>query len=487
MPNIPNPSPTTNAAFMQANSIRKTEQNISAANWQPKQPEHTNQSAATIGKQIIGMAGGSVASLVGVPQISQATNAILNMSDGLSNPYRTLPLNNINKNFILGRTNVDFRTIPYIELNGKDPASISGLLPRRMDGLSAATRGSIKAGIMAGLNVIPYAGAYTVFNLSGLGKTGYGFGDHDNPNAYRADFTQKTNISKTWNVGENKFVPTTRPTEIIMPFRGDHVTAIDYGKRLLKDAYKWSDRNLTKNNKTQDFIKFFFTGPKLHAGNTTEEDDIITFRATISALSDSFRADWSPKKMVGRADSNYHYTGYGRDGSLSFSVYASDRDELPMIWRKLNALASYTAPIYNTNNIAPEAPWMRITVGDLWNQQPIVLQSVGYTLAGQDTTWEINIEEDPEMMQVPHKIDVTLQFVVITDWLPQKNGRFYSLAKSHNENGIPIQGNDNWLSEMAGNVAPLPIPNDELEESKSRGWLSIFGVKQSKTSGKIGG
>jgi hypothetical protein len=480
MPTIINPSPTTNASFMNEVSIRNTAQNIAGANWQPKATEHTNQSIATLGRQLTGMAAGSVASLAGVPQISQATNAILNYGDGLSSPYRSLPLNNINKKLIAGRTNIDFRSIPYIDLQGKDPSTITGLMPRRLDGLSAALRGSGKAAVMAALNATPYVGAYTVFNLSGLGRTGYGFGDHDNPNAYRSDFTQKTNISKEWDTLTKTFIPTRRPTEVIMPFRGDHVTAIDYGKRLLRDAYKWTDRKLTLDNKTQDFIKFFFTGPALNAGNIVDEDDIMTFRATITALSDTFSGDWSPKKMIGRADPNYTYNGFNRAGGLSFSVYASDRDELPFIWRKLNALASYTAPTYNVNSIAPEAPWMRITVGDLWNQQPIVLQSVGYTLAGTDITWEINIEDDPEMMQVPHKIDVTLQFAIISDWLPQKNGRFYSLAKKYSAKGVPIQGNDNWLGEFGSNEEQNP---EDTINSTFRGALSKFGIK-SKTVGK---
>ena len=55
-------------------------------------------------------------------------------------------------------------------------------------------------------------------------------------------------------------------------------------------------------------------------------------------------------------------------------------------------------------------------------------------------------------MQVPHKIQVNLQFTPITDWLPQKGGKFYSLAKRHDgESGLPLPGNDNWLSDTRNN------------------------------------
>jgi len=176
------------------------------------------------------------------------------------------------------------------------------------------------------------------------------------------------------------------------------------------------------------------------------------FRAIITSLSDSFSATWSQFKLIGRGDDNYQYGGYSRDLNVDFIVYATDRDEVKPIWRKLNAIAGYTAPEYTNDNIALVAPWMRITIGDLFNQQPVILKTVGFTLMDGDTTYETNIEKDPQMMQVPHKIQVNLSLTPITDWLPQKGGKFYSLAKRHDgESGLPLPGNDNWLSDTRNN------------------------------------
>ena len=179
----------------------------------------------------------------------------------------------------------------------------------------------------------------------------------------------------------------------------------------------------------------------------------MVFRAIINNLDDSFNANWTPVQFIGRADPNYHYTGYSRDLSLGFDVYATSRDELKFIWRKLNALAGYTTPEYSSEDIAMRAPWMRITIGDLFVQQPVVLNSLNYTY-DTDASWEINIEDDPTNMQVPFKIGVTAQFNMITDYLPQKNGRFFTLAKSFESDSTPIEGDDNWLSDSFGN-SPL--------------------------------
>jgi hypothetical protein len=52
------------------------------------------------------------------------------------------------------------------------------------------------------------------------------------------------------------------------------------------------------------------------------------------------------------------------------------------------------------------------------------------------------------MMQAPHKISVALGLHVITDSLPQKNGRMYTLAKQFAETSVAQEGGDNWLSDI---------------------------------------
>ena len=45
---------------------------------------------------------------------------------------------------------------------------------------------------------------------------------------------------------------------------------------------------------------------------------------------------------------------------------------------------------------------------------------------------------------------------MISDFLPQKGGRFYSLAKEYASNGTPIAGNKNWLSDSLDNIDAIP-------------------------------
>ena len=446
----------------------------------------------------LGFGAAAGVALTGIPQIGQAANQLIEpISNAAESKYFTLPLQHLTSN--IPGTNVpspvkylDFRSRQaYATIGVPDSLNavqdtIQALSNVRLDGISAATRGSGKAALYAAAAASPF-GPYSVFNLDGVGKSGYGWGDHDSKYAIRADFTIRSEVATTWTPdltaapvvpepgeeGKVKFYPgqfqaTRKLQEQVIPFRGDKVTVIDFGRRTLNNAYQWRPNkfkkgelnNVLKNrlDTTQDFIKFYFTGPSLdpsQISNPLLEDDVMVFRAILTSLDDSFSGNWSEVQMIGRADPNYQYTGYSRTLSVNFDVVATDRDELKSIYRKLNALAGYTAPTYDPNSIAMKAPWMRITVGDLFLQTPVVMTSLGYTYA-IDHTWEINIEEDPEMFQVPHRVGVSCQFNVISNYLPQQNGRFFGLAKQFDKDSDPIQGNDNWLSDFKNNVPPPP-------------------------------
>ena len=442
---------------------------------------------------------GAAAGISGLPIASSIGNAVLSQAGLLDPTYATAPLQNLNAK-LANKIQVpypDFRTRKQ-SIAGKEPDEIVGtFLNRRIDGASAQLRSnSATAATYAGLAVT--IGPYNTFNLN----TTYGWGMHDDPNALRIDFSARSNMATEWDktkldaitkgggarVG-HALKKTGNILEKITPFRGDRVTVIDAGKRDWANIYRWnpsppSDRdfattaaNIIKTlgqnpyGVTKDFIKFFFTGPNLHLGNKEVKDDVIVFRSTLTGFTDQFSPSWSPVNILGRPDPNYHYSGYTRNIDVGFVVYATDRDEMKYIYRKLNALAGYCAPEYTADSFALKAPWLRITIGDLLVSQPVIIDSLSYTFVDSDSTWEINIEEDPEMMQAPHRIDVSLGLTLITDYLPQKGGSMYTLAKTADPSGIPGIGNDNWLSDSN---TSLKLPKPPLTQSEQAAAVSAF-------------
>ncbi len=453
----------------------------------------TNLTNARFLRNGFGYASSIAAGVSGIPQIGQSAQKIFDTTNGTGDvdtgTYFTLPFDQLTNKINYAGSAIDIANsvgnlAPYPDFRAKRFASsfanqnanlavkISSAIGKaRKDGGSAAIRSGTdgnRAALYAAASISP-AGAYALFNLNGVGQFGYGWGDHDNEYALRSDFTLRSEVSTKWSTtGTGSFVRSTNALDKVTPFRGDKVTVIDFGQRLLKNAYQWKPSpdgstaasSVPKTSLTKDFIKFFLTGPSLTAtdlfgnGTSTKKDDIIVFRAILTSLSDSFSPQWTDVKMIGRADPNYQYTSYARSLSVDFDIVITDRDEIKPTWRKLNALAGYCAPIYDETSIALVGPWMRITLGDLFHQTPVVLDSLSYTY-DLDHSWEINIEGDKEMFETPRKISVSCTFKVITDTLPQNNGRFFGLAKEYDSKNLSIAGNNNWLSDFKP-TAPDP-------------------------------
>ena len=414
------------------------------------QPEDAEKRLASI------LALGVASGFTGSPRLIQLGSAALGELENDSAIYNAVPFKNLGK----------LSYLPYTDFRARKGFALTDSLGKRLDGTAAGLR-SLTEGF-SGLNAGAYAaasllsGAYAAFNLEAT----YGFGEHGTSFALRNDFTVKSHVATYWNKSKGEWRKPGFKEAIakLTPFRGDKVSVIDFRKTTLENAYNWQPASdggalgaaidAISGRVTKDFIKFFMTGPKLTPWSDAEtvKDDVMVFRAIITSLTDSYNPSWSPVQFIGRADPAYNYTGYSRDINLDFTVYATDRDELKPIWRKLNALAGYTAPEYDGSSIALKGPYLRLTIGDLFYQQPLIINSLYFTMQDSETTWETNIEQDGSNMQVPKQIQVSLGGTLITDYLPQKGGRFYTLAHKDNlTSDSPIKGTTNWLSDMKTN------------------------------------
>ena len=136
------------------------------------------------------------------------------------------------------------------------------------------------------------------------------------------------------------------------------------------------------------------------------------------------------------------------------------------IWRKINYLASYTAPDY-TDSGRMKSPFIRLTVGDLFNNTPGFLSSVTITIP-DNSPWEINLEDDKQMQQVPHICDVQVSFTPVLDYRPQLHGRMYSLSPYGAD--IAMEEEDgNWLADNSGHISQADLDAAAAaEEEKKR-------------------
>lgn len=127
-------------------------------------------------------------------------------------------------------------------------------------------------------------------------------------------------------------------------------------------------------------------------------DKYIPFRCTVSDISDTNTAKWSEINYIGRSDRTFNYIGFSRNISFNFKVAAMSISELLPMWSKINYLIGLTRPSnyknymvkiekinYNSPFVIP--PLVTFTIGDLYKEQPIILENVSISIP-TDSIWE---------------------------------------------------------------------------------------------------
>jgi len=129
----------------------------------------------------------------------------------------------------------------------------------------------------------------------------------------------------------------------------------------------------------------------------------IPFRASVTGINDSFQADWANYKYIGRPDKLYTYDGITRQVSFSFRVIANSIKELLPMWKRINYLCGLTLPANyttaksqgdNSDSQFMIPAFVLLTLGDMYKEQPILINRVGLTIP-EGAAWE-TINENSE-------------------------------------------------------------------------------------------
>jgi hypothetical protein len=167
-------------------------------------------------------------------------------------------------------------------------------------------------------------------------------------------------------------------------------------------------------------------------GTAPNFQTFIHFRAFIDSFSDSYTAEWTGNKYMGRGEDFYTYNGFGRTISLSFTVAAQSKQELIPMYQKLNYLASNLAPDYSPSGYM-RGPLVQLTMGGYLYEQVGFITALTYDVPN-DTTWEIGINteggSDSDVKELPHRINVSsFNFTPIHNFVPQKQGLTFTGGK----------------------------------------------------------
>ena len=200
-------------------------------------------------------------------------------------------------------------------------------------------------------------------------------------------------------------------------------------KNYKKQIEAWGAYNDTANSvplmdkaeydtfKSGDFIDFKFDTNQ-YQGSKVERKYLI-FSAIINSLSDAVSPEYNEVRYLGRPDKFYTYNGVDRDISLSFTLYPKSEKEFPFLAEKLNYLVGLSYPQYSSTN-AMLAPYVNLTLGDMFNKQPGYISSLNVNVQ-ENTTWEI------DLFQFPKHITCDLTFRLIGRHIPHQFGKHYDL------------------------------------------------------------
>lgn len=259
---------------------------------------------------------------------------------------------------------------------------------------------------------------------------GTGFLSGLNPFNEAPTYTDRVNKGKTSEISENDKIFEDEKIGSISGIRRflntltgkNKKLSFEVDENLSQKPYGGEFGNIKKfrgdDNLPKDFIKFRI--------RDAVNGKWIIFPAFITDISDNSAAEYNQFRYIGRADSVHVYQGYSRTISLGFSVVAFSKEDVPIIWEKINALKGLTLPTYKPfyetdAETRPVAPYIYLTIGDLFNNTPGYFSSVGISIP-QRTTWELD-----DGLQYPHLCDVTLEFTFIGKNIPNTLGKNYDL------------------------------------------------------------
>lgn len=124
----------------------------------------------------------------------------------------------------------------------------------------------------------------------------------------------------------------------------------------------------------------------------------IPFRAAVKGVAESANASWEETPFIGRADKVYYYGGFNRNLTFNLRVVISSLAELAPTWQRINYMMTSYKPANYTRKNSPTGgdlvydrfmvpPMFMLTMGDLYRDQPILIQSMTMTIP-DDASWE---------------------------------------------------------------------------------------------------
>jgi hypothetical protein len=139
---------------------------------------------------------------------------------------------------------------------------------------------------------------------------------------------------------------------------------------------------LSDNTKLDDydFLPFKFY--------SVAKNESVNFRATLTGISETVSPSWDSAKFIGSPFNYYTYSGIERSLAFNFKIYSTSPKQHIAAWQKINFLTGLTYPQTFFKGGTFAAPFIRLTIGNLYKAKDCFIESLSYTM-DDNGGWEI--------------------------------------------------------------------------------------------------
>lgn len=169
-----------------------------------------------------------------------------------------------------------------------------------------------------------------------------------------------------------------------------------------------------------EYMPFYF-----HDVRTNE---IVSFQAFLSNLSEDYSANYDNMEGYGRVDSIKMYRSTARKLSLAFYVAATNHDDFDAMWVKINKLITLVYPQWSKGTLLKDgdgnqfiqpfsqipsaSPMMRVRVGDLWTSNYSKFNLARIFGLGNDNTFKLkDFKHTANVVGAKRNIETAIQMI----------------------------------------------------------------------------
>lgn len=190
-----------------------------------------------------------------------------------------------------------------------------------------------------------------------------------------------------------------------------------------------------KSRNIKKVLEPYASLPVIDTPNTPPQDDIITvsfamgkdshvqFRAFLTDLTQDIMPQYKPYQYIGRMEKFIAYTGVQRDISFKLKIVAFGEDELTPVWTRINYLTGMAFP-YGFNNGIYQPNIIRMTIGNVYYDQPAYITSLNTNFSEAGESWEIT-----QGKQVPIAATMAMKFTLIEKNTKTAASPFYHITE----------------------------------------------------------